>query len=382
MINILFIHQSAELYGSDKTLLYLLQHLDRAKFNPIVVLPSDGLLKSALEKHSITVVIAPVIKLYRNLFKPKNLFLFVNDSIKSYKTLKKLHQKYHFEIIYSNTLAVLSGAIFSKTNKIKHLWHVHEIIVHPKIVAAIYPQLLFLFADAIVCNSKATKINLLKRIPKLEKKTSVIYNGIEAITNLSNNHTTKEKFGYGTQDILITLVGRINRLKGHKWLINTYLKYLPQQSNLKLLFVGSPVVGQEHYLDEIVSIIKENEIDDMIKIIPFTTNLLEIWSITDIAIMPSTEAESFGMVAIEAMFAHKPVIGSNHGGLKEIIKDNETGFLVEPNDSNALAQALTKLIENPDLRKTFGKNGYQRALKEFSIDTYVNKFEKIFDELI
>ena len=60
MINILFIHQSADLYGSDKTLLLLLRNIDKSRFYPVVVLPNDGPLKMQLEKENIKVVIAPV----------------------------------------------------------------------------------------------------------------------------------------------------------------------------------------------------------------------------------------------------------------------------------------------------------------------------------
>ena len=79
MKTIIFIHQSAELYGSDKTLLLLLKNLDKSKYKPIVILPFDGPLKDALEIEKIEVVIAPVLKLYRKLFTPKNIFGFFGD---------------------------------------------------------------------------------------------------------------------------------------------------------------------------------------------------------------------------------------------------------------------------------------------------------------
>ena len=71
MISILFIHQSADLYGSDKTLLQLLTYIDRTKFNPVVVIPIDGPLKVELERLNIEVYITPVLKLYRNIITPK-----------------------------------------------------------------------------------------------------------------------------------------------------------------------------------------------------------------------------------------------------------------------------------------------------------------------
>lgn len=117
MINILFIHQSAELYGSDKTLLILLAKLDKAKFRGVVILPFDGPLKTALEKEEIKVVVAPVLKLYRKMFTPKNIFLFLKDVKKGISILEELHTEYKFDLVYSNTLAVLLGLIYAKKER-------------------------------------------------------------------------------------------------------------------------------------------------------------------------------------------------------------------------------------------------------------------------
>lgn len=381
MINILFIHQSVDLYGSDKTLLLLLSKLDKTQFNPVVVLPHEGPLTAALEKENIKVVIAPVLKLHRKMFSPKNMILFFRQTKKTIATLDALNNEYKFDLIYSNTLAVLLGMIYAKKRGIKHIWHVHEIIVHPKPIAYIFPKLLNRYADVVVCNSNATKNNLVKRVGQLESKSIVIHNGIE-VDKTASKISTKETFGYAETDIIITLVGRINRLKGHKWLLKTFVNYLQQNKNVKLLFVGSPVEGQEYYLEEVEQFITGNSIQDKVKIYPYTSNLNSVWNSTDIAVMPSTEAESFGLVAAEAMLAKKPVIGSNHGGLTEIVVNEKTGYLVEPNNEKALFEAIQKLIENPNLRNEFGENGYQCIIEEFSVEKYVSGFEALFNNMI
>ena len=88
------------------------------------------------------------------------------------------------------------------------------------------------------------------------------------------------------------------------------------------------------------------------------------------------------MVVIEAMLAKKPVVASNHGGPTEIVVNNETGFLFEPNSKDSLASALEKLIQDKQLRIEYGKRGYERVLSTFSLKSHVNHFEKIFQELI
>lgn len=380
MKNILFIHQSAELYGSDKTLLLFLKGIDRTKFFPIVVLPNEGPLKSELEKIGIQVIITPVLKLYRDIFTLKNSIIFVKEIFISISILNKLHKKHKFDLVYSNTLAVLLGSLFSKRNKIKHIWHVHEIIEHPKPIAWLFPKLLYYFSNQIICNSEATKRNIVNREKRNFTKAVVVHNGIQK-NIISQNILNKSDFGYTENDIVITLIGRISRLKGHKWILETYNEFFKNSRNIKILFVGSPVPNQEYYLHGIEDYIKANNLINQVKIIPFTLNLDSVWNVTDIALMPSTEKESFGLVAAEAMMASKPVIASNDGGLMEIVVNNNTGFLVEPKNKQALKIAIEKLIQNPELRKTFGNNGAQRIAENFSLEKYIQKIEGVLEKI-
>lgn len=376
MITILIIHQSAELYGSDKTLLLLLKYIDKTKFYPVVVLPNEGILKDELEKENIEVVIAPVLKLSRKMFTPKNIFKFIKDIKKGISILDKLNKKHHFDIVYSNTLAVSLGMVYAKKRKIKHLWHVHEIIIRPKIIAAIYPKLLMIFSDLVVCNSIATQKNLTQRIPKLESKSIVIYNGIE-IPKGSN--PDKINLGFPVDNIVISLVGRISSWKGQQLLVSAFVILAKKHLNIKLVFLGSAPLNQEHFEISLKNKIAENKLQEHVVIFPFQKEIAKFWNSIDIAVVPSTEPEPFGLVAAEAMLAKKPVIASNHGGLAEIVIDDVTGFLVEPNDAIALAEAISKLIDNPELRTQFGKKGHERVINEFSIERHVDQFEAIFE---
>lgn len=378
MKHVLFVHQSAELYGSDRMLLELLKGLDRASFTPVVVLPGEGPLKEVLLQEDIEVVITPVLKLYRKMFTPTNLIAFVKSRKESLQVLAVLHERYNFSVVYSNTLAVLLGAAFSSKYKIKHLWHVHEIIVHPKPIAFIFPRILKHYADIVICNSEATKVNLVKRVDILAKKIKVVYNGLENrhMPNVSVKEPLRQTLGFSDTDIVVTLVGRISRLKGHRWLLDAYTTYLGDKG-IKLLFVGSPVPGQESHLHDVEQIILANNLQKSIKILPFTQGLQQVWESTDVAVMPSTEAESFGLVALEAMLNKKPVVAANLGGLKEIVVQNKTGFLVTPEDNEALAKALLELAENASMRQTFAQNGYERATTVFTLDNYVKGITEI-----
>lgn len=382
MIPILFIHQSAELYGSDKTLLILLSNLDRTKFLPIVVLPFDGPLKLELEKVNIKVEILPVLKLYRKMFTPKNLFLFFKDIKKGYKSLDILHQKYHFEIVYSNTLAVLLGLFYAHSRKIKHLWHVHEIIESPKLFTKLFCYLLGLKSNSkIVYNSIATK-DFWNVNQKIASKATVIWNGLEL--NNSEIHSNEiEKirnslFKANSSGIVIALVGRISRWKGQLLLLEAFSGLIEKNQNIKLIFVGSTPPNQEVFLDNLNLRIEELALQNKVSIVPFQENIHAVWNAIDIAVVPSIEPEPFGLVAVEAMLAKKPVIAAHHGGLKEIVIHEQTGLFFEPNNISELQKSLQILIESSDIRKNYGLHGFQRAINEFSSETYKNAFEKLF----
>ena len=383
MKTILFIHQSAELYGSDKTLLLLLKNLDKSKYKPIVILPFDGPLKDALESEKIEVVIAPVLKLYRKLFTPKNILGFFGDINKAFKIINELHSKHQFNLIYSNTLAVLLGIIYAWKNNIKHLWHVHEIIEKPKVFNKGFKKLLALKSNSfIVYNSKATQL-FWETNSKISKKGLVIWNGIDVnITEISVSEVLEirtNKFLLQSNEIVIALVGRISRWKGQMILLEAFNKLAQKTENIKLIFVGAPPPNQENFQYDLEEKIKTYQLEKKVLIIPFQNDIHKIWQAIDIAVVPSTEPEPFGMVAIEAMLAKKPIVASNHGGLKEIILNNETGFLVAPNNETDLIIALEKLIQSESLRKQMGEQGQQRVIQEFSVAHYVTSFENFFD---
>ena len=385
MKNILFIHQSAELYGSDKTLLLLLKNLDKNKFKPVVLLPFDGPLKEALENEKIEVVIAPVLKLYRKLFTPKNLIGFFKDIKTAFKIVNELHKKYQFTLIYSNTLAVLLGIMFAWKNNIKHLWHVHEIIEKPSLFKKAFVGLLSLKSNThIVYNSQATKV-FWELNKSIINKGVVIWNGIEIYTPESSTSELfdirKNLFLAQPNEIILALVGRISRWKGQMILLDAFNNLVQKNDNIKLVFVGAPPPNQEKFQEDLEDRISSFNLNDKVLIIPFQNEIHKIWQAIDIAVVPSTEPEPFGMVAIEAMLAHKPIVGSNHGGLTEIIENNATGFLVTPNSVQDLVIALEKLIQNELLRKEMGENGYLRVTTAFSVEQYVDSFEKFFEKI-
>lgn len=387
MKSILFIHQSAELYGSDKTILMFISNLDKQKYLPIVILPFDGPLKRELEKNNIKVVIAPVLKLYRKMFTPKGVLNFFKEYKDGLRILKELHEKYNFEIVYSHTLASLIGIVFANKFKIKHLWHVQEIIAKPEIFNKGFIKLLSLKCnDVAVYDSRTTMEFWIKDNPELAKKSEFVCNGLDVSAKpepdpVSIQNIRNQYYKVQPGELVVALVGRINSWKGQPLLLEAFHSIAEKHQNTKLVFIGAAPPNQEFFEIDLKAKIAEYKLEDRVLIIPFQENIYSFWDAIDIAVVPSTEPEPFGMVAIEAMIARKPVVAANHGGLTETVVHNHNGLLFEPNNAKALAEALEVLILDSDKRTLFGENGYHRTVEHFSLEKHMEKFETIFEKL-
>ncbi|MEE9406939.1 MAG: glycosyltransferase family 4 protein [Polaribacter sp.] len=375
---ILFVHQSADLYGSDKALLYLVQKLNKNLFSPIVVLPREGLLSVELKKLNIKVIITPVLNIHKKMFNFKELISFPFNFLKSIFKLNKELKGVKIDIVQSNTVVVILGFVYARLKGIKHFWHIHEVLENPKIAVKVFSRLVKVFSDFTIFNSKTTQESFCKIQPKIKRKSVVIYNGLDREVEITTNkeiEELKKSLTFNSSDILLGLVGRINENKGHALLLNAFKELEKKQSNAKLLFIGSTVKGKEDVLETLEKQIETLNLSAKVKIINFQTEIWKFWDIIDIAVVPSTIPESFGLVALEAMLSKKPVIASNLGALKEVVEDNKTGLLFNVENVESLTIKMNLLLNDASLRNKYSTEGFLRAKKIFTLEKYVNQFE-------
>lgn len=380
---ILYVHQSADLYGSDRVLLALVSKLDKEKFLPIVLLPVDGPLRNELEAAGIECHVIVITRLARATLTVRGLLRLPNDLFHSLRAISGVLKGRKVDLVHSNTLAVLSGPLWARWHRVPHVWHVHEIIVKPVFVRKAYSYLLNWFADCIICVSHATKANLVQDQPALAKKIEVVWNGLERSSAVDAHAVRiyREQLKVGEGDVLVALVGRINRWKGQTLLVEAAsLLWEQKVRNIRYLFVGSAPDGQGHFLEELQHGINQSPAQAVFTVQGFTNSLSTVWDACDIAVIPSTEPEPFGMVALEAMAAAKPIVAANHGGLAEILITDETGFLVAPNNVFELAVAIKQLAADAQLRKKMGDAGQTRYSEEFTLNRYVENMTKIYNE--
>lgn len=375
MKNILYLHASAELYGSDYVLLSLLKKLDRNQFNPLVILPFKGPLCEALQKIKIKYLIYDLPVLRRQLFSIKGLFQFTLRFFISLFYLARIISKYKIDIIHTNTAAVWCGGVIAKVLRKRHIWQVLEIVEKPWVVSYVMSKMVGFFSDDVFTHSMATRQHFLKHNPHKEKLFHLLYHGVdleEYDWKNSQRECIRKQIGLDEDTVIVGMAGRINHWKGHDLFVEAVPEVLRRLKDKKIhfLMLGSCFRGQGHYRVQLVEQINHLSLRNKITLVGFQKNFADWLSAMDIFVLPSKLPEPNATVTIAAMAMKLPVIGANNGGTKETIVNGETGFLIEPRNPMALAEKVVALYESEGTRKRMGENGYLRIQKYFSVSKY------------
>ncbi len=383
---ILFVHQGAELYGSDKVLLNLAAGLADSPYQAVVVVPLDGPLVAELRRAGVETHVVPVAKVSRALFTPKGLLSLPGQLLRAGRAMSRVMAGRPVAVVHSNTLAVLSGAVWAALHRVPHVWHVHEILLKPKVVSWSFPLMVRLLSARVVSNSSLTTAWLVGRQPRLAGRIATIWNGIDrgvapdaARCAALRAVATAER----PQRLIAALVGRINHMKGHLLLVEAAgILWQRGYRDISFLVVGSVFGQQEHFLLGLQEAIAASPARDCFVLRGFTESIWDVWDACDMALVPSTEPEAFGLVAIEAMCAGKPVVAAAHGGVLDIIAGEQTGFLVAPGDAAALADAIARLADDPALRQRMGAAGRERQAALFSLQSQVGKTIEVYQQML
>lgn len=198
--------------------------------------------------------------------------------------------------------------------------------------------------------------------------------------------TTREKSAKKKDVISVLYVGRFERRKGIDVLLVAAEELLKKYKNVQLNLVGNPDITDENnkkYFKEYEKQFGKEKWFKQIKLHGYVTDeeLGQLYEECDIFVAPS-RYESFGIIFIEAMAHGKPVVGTNVGGIPEIIHDGENGFLFENENAADLYAQLNKLVNDEKLRKIMGNKSLQIIKDNFSAESMGQKFESFIRTVI
>ena len=387
---ILYVHSSDELYGSDVALLELLRRLNRRRFAPIVVLPKDlpyeagrARLSDELAQLKVPVVKADFAVLRRRYLTPRGLPHFLMRLLRGTRVLMRLIVSQNVQIVHANTIAVLGGALAARLTGRRLIWHVHEIINNPRWLRWLVARIVTGWADRVVAISSPVADHLLGlgSIPGAARKMTIIPDAVDTdcFHPALDGSVIRAMWGVTSGQVVVGTVGRLNVWKGQGVLLEA-AKLLSERP-VHFIIAGDIVPGQPEPRDALETAITAGNLRQRVRLIGFWSDIWNVIAALDILVLPSIQPEPFGLVVLQAMACGKPVIATAHGGPTEIVVDGETGLLIRPRNSAALASAIIRLIDDPALRARMGAAGRVRAVEHYGFKQHLTAFEEVYDML-
>lgn len=257
-------------------------------------------------------------------------------------------------------------------------------------------QTAILDADAIVAVSAGTKADILRAYPDVSpERIHVIYNGID-LAEYQKTSDTKALTDYGVDPSIpyVLFVGRITRQKGVTHLVDA-IRYLPSGTQI-VLCAGAPDTPEiaAELREKVETVRRDHPRIVWIEKMVTKLEVIQLYSNARVFCCPSVY-EPFGIINLEAMACQAPVVASSTGGIKEVVVDGETGFLV-PFDQDPvtsfptnpdqfardLAARLTQLLDNPAQCHQFGQAGRRRVEDTFSWTAIAHQTISLYQKLI
>lgn len=230
-------------------------------------------------------------------------------------------------------------------------------------------------ADNVVAISPGTEQYLRQRAKIAPAKIRLIDNGVDLPREVSQAEVAelKRQLGITETDFV---VGSVGRLRNDHKRFTDIIRAVAQLNDprVKVLLVGD---GRDR--DLIESCAREQRMSDQLIITGYQQDTSLYYGAMDVFCLASSR-EGFGLVAAEAMLTRLPVVATSVGGLKYVVRDEETGFLVPPLHPEIIAQKLAWLIRDRALCKALGEKGYERALHKYTAEVYVGKVDTMYRE--
>ncbi len=376
---ILQIIPNMEIGGAERTVLEITSFLKDKEFSSLV-LTSGGKLIGELEKKNIEVIKLKIDK--KNPYSIiKNFFLFI-----------KIFREKKIDLVHVRSRAPAWSAIFAAKKigiPVLTTWHGH--VSNSSFIKKIYNSIM-LKGDAVIANSVYTAERISKIYNIDLNKIDIISRGVNVESfegsKFSNTEISNMKKMWSVDDnkIIILFPARLTRWKGHLVTIEAInlLKKEKFFDHVIFLFAGEKA-GAENYIKKLNSVITKFKLQENIKLVERIENMPLAYHASDVVLSPSIEPEPFGRIPIEAQAAGKTIIASDHGAVKDTIKNgnNFTGFKVKPNDPQALSIAIKQsiIMDKKDLTKMH-ERAISNVKNNFSLENMCKKTLEVYKRLL
>jgi glycosyltransferase involved in cell wall biosynthesis len=338
-----------------------------------IVVTKGGILESKLKKNGTKVINLDVasknpFKIWRNISK-----------------LVKIIKSEKVDIVHARSRVPAWSAYYAcrKTNT-KFLTTFHGVYSGTSFLKKKYNSIMTK-ADLVISISDFITDHMTKQHGVDKKKIRKIYRGVDLSHFDPKKVSVDQVVKYNTEwnipedKHIILLPGRLSRWKGQEILIEALAKI--KDENFYCIILGDKSKSPK-FVKELYDLIKQYDLSGQIAIHDNVRDILNLYHIANLIISSSTRPEAFGRVMVEAGAMGKIIIATDHGGAKETVLDEVTGFLVEPNNAEILAGKIKKVINLTKTKRGLIKKAAMKHINEnFAIELMQQKTIEVYKEL-
>jgi glycosyltransferase involved in cell wall biosynthesis len=376
-INILYVITKLELGGAQKHLLSLITNLDKSKYNIFLFTAKEGLLLN-----DALAIVGLCIKTSSNLTRPINSFKDLPALFEIYNFIKN----HNIDIVHTHSSkAGIIGRLAAKLAKVKiiiHTVHGWPFNDYQRFVARyLYiwlERFAAQFSDKLIVVSGFDKEKGLRNYIGNNNKYILIHYGILlknfAISEYKINNIRKE-CGLRSNDLAIGMIACFKPQKAPQDFIKLACLTKKDRPDIKFILIGDGILRRR-----IEDLITRFKLKNQVFLLGWRKDISEILSAIDIFVLTSLW-EGLPIAVLEAMASAKPVVATDTGGIREIVSENETGFLVRPGDMKSMAEKLKLLLTDAQLREEIGRNARNSLGSAFSLEIMVGRTQDLYGNL-
>ena len=378
LLRIAFCHFTADLCGgADFCLLHLVTHLPRERFLPSMILKTGDPMAERYRSAGIEVIETHLVPPRRALEIGK-LARYFGSFVPSVICVAGAVRRLRADVVHVNTLYNLQGAFAARLAGRPLVWHIREMGADSRL-ARVMLRCVALLATRAVPMSQA----IASTLHGCDSRVRMIYDGIDLsrFESIAGVETVRAEFGLAGDGALVTTVGRIEPWKGQHILVEAVPEILKEHPNARILIVGGLAVNKPEYERGLRTRCAELGVSGRVIFTGIRSDIPRILAASNVLVLPSATPEPFGLTVVEAMAAGCPVVATAAGGPLESVVDGVTGWLVPPNDPQAMAQKIRRALDHPEEARAMGARGRQRAQAHFGVDRYAREMGDLFREV-
>ena len=379
-LNILQIIGITHRGGSGASAAFLSKKLYEKGHNVIYVCNRNSLgfeLLTPLGVHTVTSVVMS------NKFKPDIKFFkqYINDVL----TIKDLIEKNDIDILHTHCspeywIGALARALARKKPALIRTRHIPV-----PVKKNLLNTYLFKSTDSVIAVSGIIRENYFDRNGYDKKKIETIYDGVDynRFHPWVDGKAVRREFNVKDDEILIGNIARLDTVKGHKFFLQSIGEVAKEAQKFKVIIAGwRDKKFKDADMDKLKEIIRDTGIEDKIIFTGFKDNIENILAAIDIFVLSSIGSEGSSRATLEAMAMAKPCVVTKVGILPELIEEGRNGFLVPSKEPHLMAEAILKLIRNPERAREFGSYSYKRYSENFTNEIMVGKTLELYYKVL